>query len=368
MVLSLTSSICCEHIQPLRSYEEGGVVFVTHVQSLRDCKTSFIKRMKSKNTNRIKSYLFFLMLKKIRNRFYAWQGISHQIILSILVFSAIPLWGQSAPTKPALKFEISKHNFGEIEIGALCEMYVKFENTSKYPVIIENAYVSQDGGTSWSFPREPILPIQKSSCKFQYGTDGRPGHFRRTFVVQWKVLDSVHSYGIHIVEFQGTVVFPKIEVELFPDSLSFDTLSFGEEKSFQIKVINKSTRIIYPELHSNKLDIQIDEYSRTNDLGLKPGDSVFLLGTIKNVFGNIGLFESGISLHVYEYNYMYIPITVTYAGAGYSHYEKNYKEQYVYENGELTKVEHFLNNGKIFETDYYEKGKFIKTGWSKDSR
>lgn len=75
------------------------------------------------------------------------------------------------------KFEKETHDYGTIEQGANGEYQFVFTNTGTEPLVISNAQGSC-GCTVPTWPKEPIMPGQKSNIKVKYDTN-RVGQFTK---------------------------------------------------------------------------------------------------------------------------------------------------------------------------------------------
>jgi hypothetical protein len=76
-----------------------------------------------------------------------------------------------------ITFETQKINYGTITQGDNGERYFSFTNTGAVPLIIQNAQKSC-GCTIPTWPKEPILPGEKSKIKVKYDTN-RLGNFTK---------------------------------------------------------------------------------------------------------------------------------------------------------------------------------------------
>ncbi|HLU92801.1 MAG TPA: DUF1573 domain-containing protein [Membranihabitans sp.] len=85
---------------------------------------------------------------------------------------------QAEEVKTSLKFEQTTVDYGTIEQGSDPYRSFVFENTSDVPVAIKSAKGSC-GCTVPEYPKEPIMPGQKSEVKVRYDTQ-RIGTFGKT--------------------------------------------------------------------------------------------------------------------------------------------------------------------------------------------
>ncbi len=78
--------------------------------------------------------------------------------------------------KPTIQFEVLTHDFGKVYDGKPVEYEFVFTNTGKVPLVLSNVQPGC-GCTTPEWPREPIMPNQKSKIKAIYN----PGSFRGSF-------------------------------------------------------------------------------------------------------------------------------------------------------------------------------------------
>jgi hypothetical protein len=100
--------------------------------------------------------------------------------MKLLISSTILLWCffmTSNLSAQEITFETQKINYGTIPQGANGERYFSFTNTGAVPLIIQNAQKSC-GCTIPTWPKEPILPGEKSKIKVKYDTN-RLGNFAK---------------------------------------------------------------------------------------------------------------------------------------------------------------------------------------------
>lgn len=100
-------------------------------------------------------------------------------LTSLFLFAAFLFVGKlSVHAQAIIKFDTTTIDYGKIEQGAEPLRKFTFENTGKEPLIISNA-LGSCGCTVPSWPKEPILPSQKSSIDVRYDTN-RVGPFTKT--------------------------------------------------------------------------------------------------------------------------------------------------------------------------------------------
>lgn len=106
------------------------------------------------------------------------------IALTLLLAVGFVSWGfaqnngSEKEQQTSLKFEKTTVDYGTIEKGSDPYRAFVFENTSEEPVAIKSAKGSC-GCTIPEYPKEPIMPGQKSEVKVRYDTQ-RVGSFGKT--------------------------------------------------------------------------------------------------------------------------------------------------------------------------------------------
>jgi len=86
-----------------------------------------------------------------------------------------------APEAP-VKFEATKHSFGQVPQSIPVTTSFSFTNTSDKPVIIETA-TAECGCTTPEYPKTPILKGQTGSIKVTYNA-ASPGKFTKNVHVK----------------------------------------------------------------------------------------------------------------------------------------------------------------------------------------
>lgn len=82
---------------------------------------------------------------------------------------------------PEISFENTVYDYGEMKKGANGDCVFTFTNIGNEPLILSNVQASC-GCTTPSWPREPIMPGQKSSIKVHYDTN-RIGGINKSITV-----------------------------------------------------------------------------------------------------------------------------------------------------------------------------------------
>lgn len=107
------------------------------------------------------------------------------VILSVFIFTYIIGSAQNNSTEPkaVIKFESVEHNFGKIYDGKPVMHEFVFTNTGKVPLVLSNVQPAC-GCTTPEWPREPIMPGQKSKIKAIYNAGSFRGAFSKGITVQ----------------------------------------------------------------------------------------------------------------------------------------------------------------------------------------
>lgn len=82
------------------------------------------------------------------------------------------------PNGPKFQFmdKDNTYDFGKLPMGPVAEHVFEFKNVGKAPLTITNGQASC-GCTTPEWPKEPIMPGQKSRIVVKYTTVGHPGQF-----------------------------------------------------------------------------------------------------------------------------------------------------------------------------------------------
>jgi hypothetical protein len=105
------------------------------------------------------------------------------VILPLLLLVGMFAFAQqpSNPMGPVIKFDFETYDYGTIYVDANGDCEFTFTNTGKEPLVLTGV-ISSCGCTTPSWPREPILPGQKSTIKVKYDTK-RLGMINKTITV-----------------------------------------------------------------------------------------------------------------------------------------------------------------------------------------
>jgi hypothetical protein len=91
-----------------------------------------------------------------------------------VVFCAFAQEEQAIADGPAITFEETSFDFGDIYQGDKVEHTFKLENTGTQPLIITNVQTTC-GCTATEWPREPVLPGESANLKVNFNSAGKYG-------------------------------------------------------------------------------------------------------------------------------------------------------------------------------------------------
>ena len=100
---------------------------------------------------------------------------------------------EQAKNGPALTFEESEFNFGDITQGDVVEHTFKFTNTGTQPLVIERVDVTC-GCTSPAWSKEPVMPGKTGFVTAKYNSAGRLGQQSKAITVHSNTGEPVHVY------------------------------------------------------------------------------------------------------------------------------------------------------------------------------
>jgi hypothetical protein len=103
------------------------------------------------------------------------------LLLTIIVLSIVSVYSQEN-NGPIISFEENKFSFDTIARNSNGEHNFFFVNTGSEPLLITSAF-SSCGCVVPEFPKQPILPGEKSSIKVKYNTN-IVGDFTKVIVVK----------------------------------------------------------------------------------------------------------------------------------------------------------------------------------------
>ena len=89
---------------------------------------------------------------------------------------------EQAVSGPALTFEESEYNFGDIVQGDVVEHTFKFKNTGTQPLIIERVDVTC-GCTTPAWTKEPVMPGKTGIVTAKFNSAGKLGQQKKAITV-----------------------------------------------------------------------------------------------------------------------------------------------------------------------------------------
>ncbi len=123
--------------------------------------------------------------------------------LAALLFTGFSVIAQ---TGPEMTFEFETHNFGELKEGDEAVVEFVFTNTGTEKLILLDVQTSC-GCTTPDWPKEPILPGEKSKITVQYDTKGRVYPFNKSITISSNAVQETKRIFI-----KGEVVDGKTEL------------------------------------------------------------------------------------------------------------------------------------------------------------
>lgn len=102
-----------------------------------------------------------------------------------VVFCAFAQEEQALANGPAITFEETSFDFGDIYQGDKVVHVFKLENTGTQPLIITNVQTTC-GCTATEWPREPVMPGETASLKVNFDSSGKYGR-------QYKVINVISN-------------------------------------------------------------------------------------------------------------------------------------------------------------------------------
>ncbi|MCC9136902.1 DUF1573 domain-containing protein [Pontibacter silvestris] len=89
---------------------------------------------------------------------------------------------------PAISFEESEHNFGDITQGDVVEHTFKFTNTGTQPLVIERVSVTC-GCTTPNWTKEPVMPGKTGFVTAKFNSAGKMGQQKKAITVHSNAAD-----------------------------------------------------------------------------------------------------------------------------------------------------------------------------------
>lgn len=98
-----------------------------------------------------------------------------------------------AKSGPAISFESTEHNFGEIVQGDVVEHTFTFTNTGTQPVVIDRVDVTC-GCTSPAWTKEAVMPGKTGFVKAKYNSTGRMGQQKKAITIHSNTGEPTYVY------------------------------------------------------------------------------------------------------------------------------------------------------------------------------
>jgi len=108
----------------------------------------------------------------------------------VMLFFSVILFAQEENSEvemvnvpgPAITFEETLHEFGDITQGDKVKFVFNFENTGDEILIITNVKVTC-GCTATDWPRDPVMPGDQSSITVQFNSAGKKGRQNKVITI-----------------------------------------------------------------------------------------------------------------------------------------------------------------------------------------
>lgn len=97
---------------------------------------------------------------------------------------------EQAITGPAITFETTEYNFGDIKQGDVVEHTFTFTNTGNQPLIIERVEVTC-GCTSPSWTKEPVMPGKTGTVTAKFNSSGKMGQQKKPITIHSNAADGI---------------------------------------------------------------------------------------------------------------------------------------------------------------------------------
>ncbi|MCX6185916.1 MAG: DUF1573 domain-containing protein [Bacteroidetes bacterium] len=104
------------------------------------------------------------------------------IILFVILFASKTNAQTESKDKPVIEFENTTHDFGKVWSGSQVAYEFVFVNKGIVPLILTSVKPSC-GCTTPEWPREPIMPGQKSKIKAMYNSGSYQGPFAKSITI-----------------------------------------------------------------------------------------------------------------------------------------------------------------------------------------
>ncbi len=109
-----------------------------------------------------------------------------------------------AKAGPAVTFEETEFNFGDITQGDVVEHVFKFTNTGTQPLIIERVDVTC-GCTTPAWTKDPVLPGKSGTVTAKFNSSGKLGQQKKAITVHSNAADgAAHVYIVTNIKEKGS--------------------------------------------------------------------------------------------------------------------------------------------------------------------
>lgn len=113
------------------------------------------------------------------------KKIAFVAVLTILASSVMAQDGALFEMKdpgPFIEFTETEFDFGDIKSGEKVAHTFEFKNSGDAPLVISNV-VTTCGCTASNWPRQPILPGEKSKIDVTFDSTGKVGHQNKVITI-----------------------------------------------------------------------------------------------------------------------------------------------------------------------------------------
>ncbi len=102
-----------------------------------------------------------------------------------------------------ITFEVTDHNFGDVNQGEKVETTFKFKNTGNFPLILQNV-LSTCGCTVPEWPKEPVAPGEEGVLRVVFDSSAKIGRQNKVITIR-----SNSKMGDYRVRISAMVLPPK---------------------------------------------------------------------------------------------------------------------------------------------------------------
>ncbi len=287
-----------------------------------------------------------------------------QFMKKLLLLLFVVLCCNISSAQPNIKFDTLNFDLGMIAEKTRIVKEFVFTNTGNEPLIISDA-ASSDGFAGVSHQKDTIAKGKTGVIRFEYFAK-RTGKIDKIIFIN---SNSVNHPQV-LLTLKGEVVFYRTEIKA--DSLvrNIGALNFDEADTIQFKICNTGNSNLhisfpyynYPE--SDLLWLRIKSVKSANIIdnvpeGYEPGDTLQLLLSLKNVYGNTGKFERNLFVLYNSHDTLTLKVRGYYTGKpskpqfidGYSYWRCivfNYK------NDRIASLIEYDYMGRLYSERFYE--------------